>query len=342
MFFSIHRSLQWILLNILDRDTGSRQNVFDEAVLLVSEFVPKASPIMVPLPDQWPALQQYLPQVLSLWSVYTKSTPAIRSTNNFAELLCNAGAYMYERGLTRSGLQVLGTANEVCDRLESKDLPETKRLQANVLAYAAGFHWKAGGITTRQEAHEWGRKIVELREAYVNSVGLEHVNLQDYLLLSNAYNDFGLQLIDEQDYDKAESYVLRSLQMKQARSGDIPSFELSASKACLGIVRAAQHRSDEALQLCAEATRAVAEEEGNDSVSAQSFKFDEAMIMASIGKEKESQALLKEILDFQMPLLSESNSSVLNTRFALAYVSFRLGNCSSARSSALPGNFFAC
>jgi hypothetical protein len=122
---------------------------------------------MVPMYEKWPLYEPLLPHVTSIHQVFNESSPPINGILQFAELLCNAGTYLFKKGLGNVGLLILKTAEIICNMFA--ELPEevtadvfkillsepwTKEqssamflaapnlvsLQANILAYAAEIH----------------------------------------------------------------------------------------------------------------------------------------------------------------------------------------------------------
>lgn len=214
MVYSMHRSVQRSILDILDNDYDKRQTAFNQAVSLIYQELPKPSPIMVPLLEGFDLYATYAPHVTSLHRAYIESQPPISPTTQFAEMICSAATYFYEIGLAESCLAVASTGEQVCRQLSrvntgSENVPESTphpkavvqnnmdvynsinlvRLEANIIAYGAGVLWTTGGIANRQQAHDMTWRVLELRKQYIEETPKDQLSVDDHILLANAYND---------------------------------------------------------------------------------------------------------------------------------------------------------
>lgn len=209
MVYSMHRSVQREVLNILDDENTQLEVTFNRAVDLIHAKLPKPSPIMVPL-FEFHRYTVFISHVLNICRIYTQSQSKITPTIRFAEMICSAVAYLYESGLTQSCLDLTTTGESVCEQLSQAPvtsqlaatpgclafgLPQSlPRLRANILAYGAGVLWTTGGIKNRQQAHQIGWRITLLREKYIDETSEDSLSVDDHVLQANAYNDVRLQL----------------------------------------------------------------------------------------------------------------------------------------------------
>ncbi|KAI9710040.1 MAG: hypothetical protein M1828_002228 [Chrysothrix sp. TS-e1954] len=361
-YYSIHRSLQRTVLEDLDGDVTMRQAVFEQTVAVLQYHLPRPSPIMVPLSEKWPMYVSIVPHVISLHHVYVTSVPGIRGTLPFAELLCNVGTYLYEKGFGRAGLPVLETAATICgdflimpeeevqDQLRVlSSLPRKESqannasltaytlqsLEANILAYAAGIHWVAGGISTRKQAHEWTVKVVELREAHVGRVPATSLQAADLLLLANSYSDLAFQLLDEEKYEDAEEWLGKSLRIKEAchEQEALPQFEFAVSLQSLSFVRLAQGRLDEAVELTRDVVAKMVEGEGHRNASTQTFRFLCAVVEHNVGSLQRSLEIHQDVLKFRRDLLGEFSQNTLHSSFAVGQILWELGDIEGAEKA---------
>lgn len=121
--FSMHRSLRRGIRTRLSQEKREQQIVFDRAVALVREVFPQANPLQQPTPSNWSEYQKLLPHLHALRDVYNDSAPDIKGGLDFAQLLLDAGADQFERGITHEGLLLLETSETVLDA-SSHDSPE--------------------------------------------------------------------------------------------------------------------------------------------------------------------------------------------------------------------------
>lgn len=354
----MHRSLQRILLDDLDADPEKRENIFECAVAVLRNHIPRPCPYMVPQPRQWPLYESIMPHIINIHHVFTASEPPLRGTLQFAELLCSAGAYLYEKGFGKLGLPILDTAECIC--AQHTDLPEhiihlnlgklskplhdttpasistpsLASLEANILAYAAGIHWVTGAISTRKQAREWTQRIVDLRESHIHNIAAEKITVSDLLLLANCYNDFAVQLFDEVEYCQAEVWLLKSQKIKEKLRSQgyvVPQFEFAESLKGFSLVRLAQGRQHEAIELTNEAVLRISEEEGPESVSAQYFKFWSAVVKHNAGHIEEAIQIHQSVFEARVKLLGELSHDTLHSSFALGQLRYLLGDNQSAR-----------
>ncbi|KAK2594152.1 hypothetical protein QQS21_008151 [Conoideocrella luteorostrata] len=344
--YSVHRSVQREVLNLLEKEDSKLELVFNQAVGLIHAHLPIPSPIMVPLFE----FHRYIPfiaHVMNICKVYTQSQPNINPTIQFAEMICSAIAYLYESGLSQSCLDLATTGEDVCQRLSeaivtSKQLAPSEdlaldprltlpRLQANILAYGAGVLWTTGGIKNRHKAHEMGERITKLRDAYMSEANHNQVDVRDYVLQANAYNDWALQLINEGYYTQARLFSQQSLETKQRLlRNDKQQFEFYSSKIHLAVIFLAENAPIKALAMAKEAISHVEMEKGPDHSYTRFCKFHVANVYASVGKYAKAVEMQKTVLDARIGMFGEAHNDTLNAYYALAFCQYRCGDFNEA------------
>ncbi|CAI7622461.1 unnamed protein product [Penicillium glandicola] len=289
---SIHRSLQKNLLFRLDRDPKARQSVFQRAMAFVRNCFPVQSPIGVPVNNRWAEYEKYLPHALALHKIYLESDGGISGTAELADLLCDAGYYMWDRNLGLAGISILESAEKICLQAENKHL---RRLRANV-GVAIGSLLNTIGISSLDRAVKIFDHILELRQQHMVELQLPH-SREDQLLLSNAWNDKGWMCMESEDYAAAEACFERSLEIKrQWPEKDIP-FEYAETIKNLALVRLSQKRSKDALELVAHARNLVEgdKEAGPASATGQKFRLYMAEVLANSGQIQEAIELSERV-----------------------------------------------
>ncbi|KAK7428465.1 hypothetical protein QQZ08_005084 [Neonectria magnoliae] len=126
---AIHRSLQKNLLFRLDQDPESRQRAFDRTMKVIRNCFPVQSSIGIPVNHRWATYERYLPHVHTLHTIYVESKHEIKGSAAFADLLCDADYYMWDRNLGWEGISILETAEEICLLDENLHL---RRLRTNI------------------------------------------------------------------------------------------------------------------------------------------------------------------------------------------------------------------
>ncbi|KAJ5679285.1 hypothetical protein N7462_007529 [Penicillium macrosclerotiorum] len=384
--YRIHRSLQLYLLNSLHNDIKGLQTSFNHAVAILYRAFPKRSHLMVPLPESWGTCEQFLLHVIALHNVYVQKSPPLKPTKDFVEVLCNAGAFLYERSLTDTGFEILETAKKACEilprggpqntsmclqdhvhneedlnttgfqilknadelckiipRTFSDDIlvspnpqPQPKftsltSLEADILAYMAGIQWKSGSIRGRKQGRDLGNKVIKLRQRRITECPADESSPIDYILLANAYNDFGLQLLNEGLYENAKPYHELSLLIKQKLKNviHVPHFEFASSKICLAYVLLAQGKNIEAVN-CAKEAVGHARQDRQNSTAIHPFEFDLAVILFNANRFWESMGIHALVLENRINILGEENEDTLLSYFAAASCYYQDGSFSLA------------
>jgi tetratricopeptide (TPR) repeat protein len=348
VMLSMHRTLQWTIINSLRLNPSRRQQVFDQATEILMRVIPKPSVHMVPVSNQWTDYEQLLPHVLSLDTVFRSASPPIVGTKAFAELLYSAGMYLYERGLSDTGLKILRTAESICDVLNASQkidsnsttaIASLNSLYASILAVMCAIDWNHGGLSSRHDTRVRMMKVLELRSAYMPNKAIFGLTLEDRLLASNVLNDMACQFINEEDYESAERYLLDSLAIKanaQEEGHLVPPFEFAESKKNLACVLMAQGKADEAIKLSKDAVDQMATEGGTTHWPILVFRFIWATMLLNAGRFTEALSRHTEVYEARISLLGETNFASLHSCFAVALTEYRLANFKRSRYVPLP------
>lgn len=135
--FSMHRSLRRGIRTRLLQDKRQQQIVFDRAVALVREVFPEVNPLQQPTPSKWSEYQKLLPHLHALKDVYQDPARDIKGSLDFAQLLLDAGADQYERGITHECLLLLETAETVLDATSHPSPEGPSKMKADINAMMA-------------------------------------------------------------------------------------------------------------------------------------------------------------------------------------------------------------
>lgn len=312
---SIHRTFQRNVLHRLDTSITERQQTFARAVALVRQVFPAQSPIGVPVNEKCNICERYLPHVISLHTVFLQSKPPIEPTRKFADLLADAGYYMWDRSLCKDGLIILDTAEKVCTMLDSEKMG---MLRANILV-ALGSLLNEIGISERARAVAMFKEILFIRQEHFAKLDRSKTSMSDQLLFSNAWNDMGWMCLESEAYDEAEGHFQQSLALKHKWTElEIP-FEYAETLKNLGWVRLAQGRSREAVDLAAHATRLAesAEDMGPDSAATQTLRFAQSWILFNAGQVEEALLLMLKTLQVRLTLFGELDLHTLDCYYAV-------------------------
>jgi tetratricopeptide (TPR) repeat protein len=310
MCFSIHRSLQRNIRDTLAQDEVKQQLVFDQAVALVREVFPQSSPLQQPTPDRWPEYQRLLPHLHTLHDAFYKMKPQIKGSTDLAKILSDAGMDQHERGITKEGLLLLRTAEDVLDSIAS-DPQDVMR--ADIHAVIAMMYDNTG-IGTRTEALRRRQIALRIRQKVVDEAA--SVRRQDEVLLYNSHMELAIAHLHFHRYEEAEPIIEKCLQKYQEwGSGDDEPFEYAKYYNKMGLVRMYQGRFDEAIKLAEQGVRYM--NKTGYTLFESRFKFDLACIVLQSGNIQEAMRLHREIFDARLDKLGQSNELTLHSRYAI-------------------------
>lgn len=101
-YLVMHRSLQYGILHKLAAQPSSRQEAFDRALSIVRRSTPPSSPKQVPTLHLSSEYEVVLPHIMSLRSGFNVAkNPPLQTSEEFAQLLYDAGIQMWWQGITK-------------------------------------------------------------------------------------------------------------------------------------------------------------------------------------------------------------------------------------------------
>lgn len=307
--FYVHRSLQRSIRETLAKDPEKQQSTFDRAISLVSEVFPRASPVQHPQ-NLWSEFQRLLPHVHSLRDVYRASKNKIKGSVDFARILSDAGINQWDRGVTREGLLLLRTAEEVLDSI-SFDPNDTMRADIHIIL---GLMYDNTGISNRQEAIERREKALRIREAKATTTRHD-----DEVLIYNARMDIAVAHLQFHNYAAAEVIVEDCFQKyKQWGAPDEIPFEHAKYYNKIAFVRLYQHRFHDAVKAAEEAVRLISTT--TYPIIHSRFQFDLANILLQAGNTEASRKLHQSLFDWRVSRLGQSSTLTLHSRYALGFI----------------------
>lgn len=313
MCFTVHRSLQRSIRETLSADLAKQQTIFDFAVNLVHEVFPRASTVQQPRPDKWTEYQRLLPHLHSLRDVFTYRKPEIHGSIEFAQILSDAGMNQWERGVTREGLLLLRTAEEV---LDSISFDTNAVMRADIHTIIACMYDNTG-LSNRKESVLRREKALKIRETRCKAS--PKPRRDDEVLLYNAHMDYAISLLQSHNYTDAEPIVEICLRKyKEWGSPEEIPFEYAKYYSKMALIRLYQRRHDEALDLAQKAVHWMTKANIPDLQSR--FEFDLACIHLQRGEIEQASALHTRIFDARVERLGHSNELSLHSRYAIGVV----------------------
>ena len=295
---------------MLALDFVKQQLVFDQAVALVHEVFPQTSPVQQPTPERWPEYQRLLPHLHTLHDAFYKMKPHIVGSTDLAKILSDAGTDQHERGITKEGLLLLKTAEDVLDSI-SYDPQDVMR--ADIHAVIAMMYDNTG-IGTRTEALRRRQIALRIRERVVNEAA--SVRRQDEILLYNSWMELAIAHLHFHRYEEAEPIVEKCLQKyREWGSEDDEPFEYAKYYNKMGLVRTYQFKFDEAIRLAEKGVYYM--NKTGYALFESRFKFDLACIVLQSGNVNQAMTLHREIFDARLDRLGQSNELTLHSRYAI-------------------------
>lgn len=291
-------------------DIAKQQLVFNQAVALVREVFPQSSPVQQPTPERWPEYQRLLPHLHTLHDAFYATKPHIIGSTDLAKILSDAGMDQHERGITKEGLLLLKTAEDVLDSI-SYD-PESV-MRADIHAVIAMMYDNTG-IGTRTEALKRRQIALRIRERVVNESS--SVRRQDDILLYNSWMELAIAHLHFHRYEEAEPIIEKCLQKYREWGSEMEEpFEYAKYYNKMGLVRMYQGKFDEAIRL-AELGVHYMSKTGYVLFESR-FKFDLACIVLQSGDINQAMRLHREIFDARLERLGQSNELTLHSRYAI-------------------------
>jgi len=253
--------------------------------------------------------------VISLHTVFLQSKPRMESSKEFADLLADAGYYMWDRSLCKEGIAVLETADTICTNLESE---RKGILRANILV-ALGSLLNDIGISDRARAVSMFKEILDIRLEHFAELDPPSITMSDQLLLSNAWNDMGWMCMERGAYDEAEAHFDESLRLKSNWGKEKIPFEYAETTKNLGYVRLSQGRSEDAVNLVAHATKLAesAPDMGPESAATQTFRFAQSWVLFNAGESDKALELMLKTTKARIILFGDLDTHTLDCFYAV-------------------------
>ncbi|KAK7414063.1 hypothetical protein QQX98_007095 [Neonectria punicea] len=213
-----------------------------------------------------------------------------------------------------------------------KPTVELAEMISNISAYGAGVIWTTGGLINRQQGHAMTWRVLELREQHMECCTRERCSVEEQNLLSNAYNDWALQLINEGRYREAKPFSEKSLEIKyRLLDSEKDQFQFFISKILLAFVLLSEGDVEGAPGMAQEAFEHIEKEKGSDDPFTLHYKFHVGNAWASVGEYRKALEVHRASVEARTALFGQANHDTLNGHFAIAHCLYRLGEFTDAR-----------
>lgn len=331
--WSIHRALQQSLLHRLDKDPSARQDAFEIAHSIIRRAFPRQSDVQAPSNQNWPANEACLAHALHLENVYKASPTPIQPPTGFAELLADVSNYMWERGLYQRGITTGQLAKRIHQEHESEASEQSHDLieHSKVCTLLCCIYLELG-ISGRNEGLTEALESWELRRQFrAQSSPTDEMAQENLLLVANSWNDIACCMMEYGCYETAESWLSKSLELKQDLAEDgIASFNFAENFKNLAILRTAQGRPAEAITLSRKAVLLVEKHNRHESAVTQSFRFHLAYALYQAGSYAEALSVHEEVRQMRVPIFGPQNVHTLNSYYGCGVALQALGRTEEA------------
>jgi tetratricopeptide (TPR) repeat protein len=317
---TIHRKLQSKILQDLNKNSAQRDRAFTQAFLLVRTRFPTASPIQVPEPEKWPICRKYLLHVLSMRKLFNNKAIGIAPSLDLAQLFSDGGIDLWERGLTQEGLELLYTAEDILNEINSSD----DNLRANIHVIIS-LLIQDSGLLSINESKRRCLEALDIRRKYCETQTPELYTRNDEILLHNSISDYGCVLLQYNEYQEAEPLFAECFLKYQSwdEPEEIP-YEYAKYFHHMAFCQMYRGNLEEAIKLGKQGLLWVAAATGRDSAATNRWKFDLACLTMQSGDEDEAMKLNEEILGSRIKIHGKHAALTLQSQYAL-------GACSAFR-----------
>jgi tetratricopeptide (TPR) repeat protein len=313
---SIHRTLKQHLIHLLDEKGGDEISVvFNRAVAIIRQAFPAGHVLQAPTNHTWLDCEAALSHALSLHGVFEKWQDRIPASVRLATLLADVSNFLWERGIAGDGTEIIDACEAVCTALEHSE--EIYVVHANICAVAGAFYSDLGYVG-RERTYQYAIKGLQLRKAHMERSIATTPERNDYLNLSNAWNDVGVMLLEQSEFEKAEPYIQESLRIKRqwASEDDIP-WHYGECYKNLSYIELSRENLDEAKRLSKTATSLCTRDMLEKSAASLRAHFIEGLISLNSHHIYEALDKHKYVLRLRKETFGDNNQHTKHSLFAV-------------------------
>ncbi|KAK0947709.1 hypothetical protein LTR29_000966 [Friedmanniomyces endolithicus] len=284
-FLIMHRVLKRALQHELDINAAKRRGTFTAAVSLVRNVYPRRSMIARSSLDRLAIHHQVFPHLLSTFSYYEQCADPELSTMEFADLLMDGVAFLWEESLGNP-MPLLLAADRICHALQGSDIPGKTMIDVKTWTAAEDVNETSSGW--QLQLPRW-REVVKLREQYYASLDRQDITLEDEVDLGRAWNDLGSALVDLGQYDEGQVYITKAMEHYMNTGGiERLRYRISKQYGCLSEVYVHLDQFSEAVMCSQKSLRLTIGELGPDHHWTLRTQTRYAYILAAAGHIEEA------------------------------------------------------
>lgn len=317
----MHRSLRLALMCKMDADLDKRQQTFKRALRLTREAFPRRD-MTSRTPQNEPIWKRIMPQVLSLQSAFETSDPPMASDMELADLLGDAGSFLWEQQLNRLAVPVLRLGEKIALDLVPDD--ESNPILANLENLLSILDGQESS-ESRKGAISRMRRVVKRREKYLQDLPPGTASIEDQVNVGRAWNDLAYFYADNEEFEEANSWMMKSLSLYN-KLGDETTlrFRFALQYADLTVVRLGQGKIDEALHLAERSFNLCKAELGHEHSETVKFESQWAYSLIAANDLQWAREKLRDVLHVRCKLLKRDNPDILTTKYWMGTVNYYL------------------
>lgn len=280
---TIHRLVQTVLKDRMDRET--QQAWAERTVRMLNKVFPNPNQI-----ETWSVCQQYLPHAqicADLIEQWEMRFPAA------AQLLNQAGTYLYKRGRYTEAERLLQQALAIREQILTEDHPD----RANSLYNLANLY-------RSQDKHEQAEPLYQRALAMCEAtLGYSHPSTAE------CCNDLAWLYYERGKYDYAEPLYQRAISIREQVFGENHSC-VALSLDNLGLVYAAQSRFEQAEPLMCRALTIREQVLGPDHPDVAESLNNLAKVYHNMGRYEQAEVLMERALATYEQILGPNHPDV--------------------------------
>ncbi|KAI3393879.1 hypothetical protein diail_3522 [Diaporthe ilicicola] len=266
---------------------------------------------------------------LNLRTVYEGRKDRLKPSVLFASLLADAGTYLFEIGLRDDSISTFELGTEVCQGMEEQN--DIVPIYANICAFH-GASLAGIGLTGRRRARVPIEKAWQLRQRHLRTrMKTGNATQTDYLLYANSWNDLGVLLMQNEEFEPAMQCVQRGLEIKKRWITEECSPQMfGESYKNLSYILVHEGRNGQALQYAKKAYQLI--EQANGPTASITLKAGcvYANVLLATGDFQAAKTVHKKILTQRHDLLGDDCFLTKESNYVLGEIYRMMGKYDKA------------
>jgi tetratricopeptide (TPR) repeat protein len=327
-YISIHRSLQYSLLQMLSANPTDRQNVFLQACNMIRKVLPvltELSPVHE-RQETYRSYEKFLPQVISLSGNISQLEPPLIPPLEFINLLCDAGTFMWDIGLVNQGIKIYQEAETMLDKIGVNPSDPIYARVSNVL----GILYQRVGITMYKEVLKRKKRTLEIYENQLPLSTVCHTD-EDLNRLQSGHNGVGIGLLFCGQFKEAEERFEKTKQIyERLGTEENTPYNFARYNINMALARCYQGKHEDAVRYADNAQRLVEEASTGQHGRAVYIKFLRGKVLSAAGRYREALPAQESVTILSASVSGESAYQTICCISEIGALNYRCGNLEMA------------